>query len=696
MHMATKCYLVLVSCAWGGKKLEHTLRRLEQSGEVRVVAFSAQANGELANLGIEAAGVEAYADRPDEFDLSRKAIAELNDYPRRPAGGVPLGEWLKYDNLPLWPFVSPNLFADVNTQAKTLAIINKIIEREGPDCLVCLDAEALPFLWHYLRGLAKEPLLIDRLARIVAKREGIEWQPVKPSLKLRAKHFLTNLFGRVFSALYGGVWLMLGAAVLRKTMARIANWLYRFRTPCAGGEVVLFSHKKYWRREFNPLRGDVAPTDTAVYSVAKALIDAGDNVHCIDGNYGFVGGLGPLWQKLSGEQRPQWSTFDQWYPLAKLWSACKGVRNARKVFEHKRDLEDIFSYAGFDTGYLFLPRLHFLLHDYLWKSALWIEAGREFVRQTRPGLVALTYETGTLSRAIISACKEEGVPTIGMQHGAFSDATDDYVRTPLTHAHCYVPDKTAVWGERFRQVLLEKSAYREGEIVVTGNPRMDFLVEAQSLLATRQLYQKYGLDPERNIAIAAPTETIGRSQHMAKDRFFDGIVAAARANPDTQWVIKLKPGAENQEYYRRRLPDIGDVELVLTEDDLYPLLVVSAVVVTPPSSVAIEALLMRKPVIYVVFSDAEDYFPHLSAQGAVRTVHKMDNLHLEVERLCREAPHGLLTESKLTDLVFEENYKPDGRAAKRIAELIQNVRRRSPATATNQQIEEIEIERTSC
>ena len=683
-----KRYLLLVSQAWGWR-LGRAYRNLSESGSVTVVAFSASARDELQSIGIEFTQVGDYSDLPDEFDLTRTAVEDLNDFPRRRVGGRSLGEWLTHRGIPLWPFVSPNLFADVNTQAKTLTILDKIIDREKPDCVVALEAAKVPYLWHYLRGLAKEPLLVDRLACIVALKRGIAWEPISPSWKTRIRHWVTNVSGRVLIAVRGGMCLLVIAALIRRILIAVAS--VGHNRSLKGG-VHLFSHRKYWRREFNPLSGNMAMTDTAIYPIAKGLLEAGEKVYCLDGNYGFVGGLHELWQKVSNKDLILWNTFDSWYPLRQVWKLRAAASSASGVFAHAGDLEDLFSYGGYKTGSLFLPRLRFILLDYLWKSALWIEAGRLYIRDTKPDVVALTYETGTLSRAIINACHEEHVPCVGMQHGAFSESTDDYMRTSDTHIRRYVPDKTAVWGERFRRALVEHSAYSEEEVEVTGNPRMDFLVGAQSLLDYKQVYDKYGLDSSRRIVLAAPTETIGRTQHMAKDRFFDGVVAAARAQPETQWVVKLKPGADSKSNYRRRLSEMGGADLVLTEDDLYSLLLAADVVVTPPSSIAIEALLMRKPVIYIAFADAEDYFPHLSECGAVFTRRDMTGIAGDIEQICMEYPHGLLADEALEELVFEENYKPDGKAAERVVNLIKRVEKRSPASTK----EEIENENTTC
>ena len=673
--MATQKCLMLVTADWGRRRFRKACRRFQSQGEVRVVAFSAEAQQLVRAAGMPFSQVVDYADDPTEFDLARAAIRELNDYPTRPAGERPLGEWLDYRGIPLWSFVSPNLFADVNILLKSIAILEKILDRERPDVAVGLDAEALRPWFHYLRGISKEGVVIDRLAPQVCQRRGVRWQPVAPGLVRRWRHGLSNRVGRAVMALRAGVWIMLSAGLLRRLLTAAANVLVgRRRRADARPRVLFFSHRKYWRVEYNPMRNQMARTDTAIYPVMHRLLQSNAyQARAIDGNYGFLGGLSGLVQKLFRERDVWWGTFDTWYPVAGVWRCLAGVRNCRGLLRNPESLEEVFSYRDYRMGSFFLPRLEFLLRDYLWKSAIWLEAGRKMVRQEKPALLALTYETGTLSRAIINACREAEVPTIGMQHGAFSESTDDYVRTADTHLRRFTPHKTAVWGERFRRVMVENSAFRDDEVVVAGNPRMDFLARAQSLLDKQVVYDKYGLDPRHKIVLAAPTETIGRTRHLAKDRFFEGIIRAKGALAQHQWIVKLKPGADSEKSYRELMKEHGESELILTENDLYGLLVAADVVVTPPSSIAIEALIVGKPVVYVVFPDAEDYFPHLIEQRAVLPVHDAESLPRAIESLLGPDGSAGLTTEELQPLVAAENFQPDGDASQRVVGIMEDL-----------------------
>jgi hypothetical protein len=666
--------LLLVSAGWSARRLRRSLAVLEGQGAVEVVAFTPEARRLLQRCGVAFRQVVDFAERPDEFDLTRIAIRELNEYSARLVGGKPLAAWLEYRGTPLWNFVSPNLFADVNALLKSHAALDKILSRCQPLAVAGLATHKLHPWLNYLRGVAKEQILVDRLAQMLAQQRGIPWQAVDPGWGLRLRHVLGFLLAKAATRMRGGVWLMVLAALLRRGLARAAS----ARQPRGGGQgrplVLFFSHLKYWRRDYNPMRNDTAFTDTAIYPVVHSFLAGGRfRVEAVDGNYGFWGAPWRLAGKLFAERQLPWQVFDTWYPLGKLWACKRGLRQGEQVLARRDELERVFSWQGLEMGRFFLPRLEFVIRDYLWKSALWLEAGRRMVQAQRPAAVVLTYETGTLSRAIIHACHEQGVPALGLQHGAFSAATDDYVKLPHNHLPCFTPNKTAVWGERFRRVMLENSAYREEEVVVTGNPRLDFLFRARSLLNTESLYRKYGLEKGKKLVLVAPTETIGRTRHLAKERFFAAVVAAQEELDHCQWVAKLKPGADSRAYYQALLRERGGRDMVLTEEDLYPLLVAADAVVTPPSSIAIEALIVGKPVVYVVFADAEDYFPHLRQLQAVLPVSDSSQLSGAISRALAMEGASFLPPERMQALLEEENHQPDGRAAQRVVEVVEGL-----------------------
>ena len=80
-----------------------------------------------------------------------------------------------------------------------------------------------------------------------------------------------------------------------------------------------------------------------------------------------------------------------------------------------------------------------------------------------------------------------------MQHGVFSNTSDDYIRGTYNYLAHYLPHKTLVWGEGFKRVIVEDSAFGKDEVVFTGNPRTDILAKIRSLLDKETIFPMCGL-----------------------------------------------------------------------------------------------------------------------------------------------------------------------------------------------------------
>ena len=131
--------LFLIPPDWGRRQFRKVYDELCQRGELVVVALSPSAQQLCRKEDIAFKQALDYADSAEEFNLTRTAVAELNKYSARSVHGKPLGDWLSYQGLPLWNFISPNLFADVNTLLKSVTIIEKILRIVNRDCFIIYD-----------------------------------------------------------------------------------------------------------------------------------------------------------------------------------------------------------------------------------------------------------------------------------------------------------------------------------------------------------------------------------------------------------------------------------------------------------------------------------------------------------------------------------------------------------------------------
>jgi CDP-glycerol glycerophosphotransferase (TagB/SpsB family) len=90
---------------------------------------------------------------------------------------------------------------------------------------------------------------------------------------------------------------------------------------------------------------------------------------------------------------------------------------------------------------------------------------------------------------------------------------------------------------------------------------------------------------------------------------------------------------------------------------------------TVHSTVALEAMLLNKPVITINLTGTPDYMPYAES-GAALGVYREEDLVPAIRKALRDPQVIEEMAQSREKFISEYAYKPDGQAAKRIAELI--------------------------
>ena len=225
----------------------------------------------------------------------------------------------------------------------------------------------------------------------------------------------------------------------------------------------------------------------------------------------------------------------------------------------------------------------------------------------------------------------------------------------------------AVVSSHARKMYINMGAEPE-RVFVTGQPRFDQIW--QKKFDREYAFKELGLSQDKGIVVLATQPLLG-SFWTEKDRenFVTTIVNAMDQFPEKQLVIKLHP-SEKMEEYRQILTKMGHDGVIICQDiDLYQLLHASDLLMTIHSTVALEAMLLDKPVITVNLSGRPDLFP-FAESGAAIGVYDEKSLVPAIRKALYDAKVGSEMKRKRTQFVQEHAYKQDGQASKRMAELI--------------------------
>jgi glycosyltransferase involved in cell wall biosynthesis len=214
----------------------------------------------------------------------------------------------------------------------------------------------------------------------------------------------------------------------------------------------------------------------------------------------------------------------------------------------------------------------------------------------RPAVVCLYAESSGWGRAAVAACRAAGVPTVAVQHGIVYSNYYSYVHA-ADEGDCPRPDRTAVFGEATRRLLMAMGHYPPEELVVTGSPKLDQLQEAARGWDAAALRASLGVGAGEPLVVVASRFRGIRRTHQSIGSALGGL---ARAVDALGAVCLIKPHpAEAEDDYAGVLREVRArrTRVLPPSADLLRLLHAADVLVTAESLSAVEAIVLDKPVV---------------------------------------------------------------------------------------------------
>jgi hypothetical protein len=197
---------------------------------------------------------------------------------------------------------------------------------------------------------------------------------------------------------------------------------------------------------------------------------------------------------------------------------------------------------------------------------------RRLLRQLRPAGVLLADEYHR--QDWLAAARAEGVPVAAIQHGMIYARHNGYIHRSRPDS-LVLADRTYVFGEWERELLIERSVYRQDEVAVSGSPRLDLVTRAPDIDAAG-LRAELGVQPGHRLVVLSGTHGPAyRRFHIpyALDRLLD------RPWPNVHLVVKQHPGERDRGPYETLIAGLAAARgfeappvTVVKDVDLYRLL----------------------------------------------------------------------------------------------------------------------------
>jgi len=341
--------------------------------------------------------------------------------------------------------------------------------------------------------------------------------------------------------------------------------------------------------------------------------------------------------------------------LRSLWVEFKRGKESNRDLIYKN--VPLFEVVGYRFQQFFCTQARNLIEFIEWVDKI--------IHKVKPNMLVVMWDTILSGRTISRIFKLHKLPALVIQHGAVSNDMAGFHVMPLE------AQKQAVWGDTCREWHIKRGRPPESQIV-TGNPRFDLIASGYHTSRSR-ICHKLGLDAKGGIIVVATEWFAGISAAAtieAEEQFIRSTLKALKGFPQEQVVVKLHP--HDHKKYRRIVSAIAEEEsqkVTVTKDYLWELIAISDLVVVSNSTVGLEAMILDKPVLVVDFATQLEKIPYVSS-GAALSAHKPEEIALAVkEILGNEQVRQNLSEARKR-FVHEYAYIQDGKASKRVAELI--------------------------
>ena len=349
--------------------------------------------------------------------------------------------------------------------------------------------------------------------------------------------------------------------------------------------------------------------------------------------------------------------------IISFYALLKINRLKTRIFRNK----DSDSSSGPD----FSKQILLLYDNNILKIMLAFEVVHNLLKKERPSLVVSQDDVSRLDHIFASVAKKMSIPTLCLQHGMFGN---NYLRILELNQFTTM----AFWGEYACRIAKNKGY--AGRCAVTGYPFHDQIFNRDKIAERATCLKKQLSIPEDSItkivtifSQAVYEEWDGIS--LADKEYFIKTVITAVRNIDTNIILVIKKHPrETDKVCSKILASLASKNNILIVDDvdLFGLLSISDIVITMFSTVALEAVLFRKPAILISVGDQISYesFKYCRLNG---------DLNKDTEYI-RQVIQNIISDPstyKVSDFIVEDISGSDGNSSLKLSKLIQETLRSS-------------------
>lgn len=571
---------------WGGGSAARA--RARAGADVRFVAWDEAQEAPLREAGVDWRPASSYLEPGGAERIEEAAMAWTKAWGARPlVDGRSLRELLSFKGHALWWWAE--LYLHHSTEAtryvRLIELLTRILEAEAPD-----EAELI--------GLPRDEALLAGRACVAWRVLVLGDVPRRPSA-VRRRLWQVGARARLNT-------LKTCLSALKSSLAGARDVPPARAADDGSRHVLCLSHAAFWRRRRDQRSGATQLYEHYLDRLLPTLAD--DPAWRVS-----VVAVGPRaafrrrglrerlrdWSSLRGDSAVfvHVNRYTRWRVFGEVWRVTRQVRAFWRQVRQAPGLRESLAHSGVSFADLAAPDVAATLLLQLPWAVRSYEESVEALRALRPDVLCLYAESSGWGRAALAAARDQGVPSVALQHGILYPTYFSYVHAPDEGA-CPRPDRTAVFGAAAKRFLIARGGYAPESLEITGSPKFDELLATAAAVERDALRARLGVaEGERLVVLASRFRPI-RSTHQAVGRAFPAFVRALESLPGVCALVKPHPAERGAPYEAvLRAEGATRVRVLGASDDLIELLVAADALVTVESLSAVEALVLDRPVL---------------------------------------------------------------------------------------------------
>jgi hypothetical protein len=281
--------------------------------------------------------------------------------------------------------------------------------------------------------------------------------------------------------------------------------------------------------------------------------------------------------------------------------------------------------------------------------------------------IVLRNDIRELEKAIALLSKKINISTLVVQHGILAE--------PNGHDIIFA-DKVAAWGPRAAR-WYKQFSNDSAKLALTGNPLFDKIFYYPDLDKGKNSANNTSFTKNEYLVtlISPGIDRISLSSFLTDDItscIIRDVIKAIKSIGNIKLVIKLHPNERVDTFAKLIAPEDKSFVTITQKADLHRLIKVSDLIITRESTVGLEAILMKKPIVVINLSRRSILVPYAKRNVAVAAYKKGD-----IENAIRGALYDENVKRKMNlareDFINDFIYQFDGRATERMLKLIDNM-----------------------